>query len=223
VTRCHNEPEHADQGLAWTDPPALPGPIESERVVVRALTLEDAGPMHEAVRTSREHLLPWLSWAAETHRDPEESAQFVATQAVRARRALTRDGITMGVFDRSDGELIGATGLHDLRRDTASCETGYWLRRDRWGRGLMTEALRVWISGLLRPQNQGGFGLARVRIYCSAANERSTGIPERLGLRAEVYQPKDYFVPGVGVTDRIGWGVLAEEWDGEAHAIKPGG
>lgn len=223
MARGHHEPEHEREGYAWADPPALPVPIETERLVIRPLTIEDAPGMHGAVDASRDHLLPWLAWARETHRDLAESTQFVVTQAIRGERPLTRDGITMGVFDRADGDLVGATGLHDLRRDTASCETGYWLRHDRCGEGLMTETMRHWISALLRPQHARGFGLARVRITCSAANTRSTGIPERLGLRREVRQLEDLFIKGVGVTDRLGWGVLAHEWDCQAHAIRPGG
>jgi len=222
VTRCHNEPEHPSEGLAWVDPASFPSPIGSDRVVVRPLELGDARALFELVNASRGHLLPWLSWAHEAHRDLNATMHFVATQAMNAEKPLTRDGIGVVVVERATRGLLGMTGLHDLRRDSASCEIGYWLRHDRWGEGLMTEAVRAWISALLRPQDRGGFGLARIRIYCSASNERSVRIPERLGLRAEVHQPRDCFVRGVGLTDRLGWGVLADEWDWESGRIRPG-
>ena len=64
-------------------------------------------------------------------------------------------------------------------------------------------------------------GLRHVRIYCSAANAPSRRVIEKLGVRQEVHQREDFFVPGVGVTDRLGWGVMTEEWDCRRHEPKP--
>lgn len=219
MARCHNEPEFPDQGYAWTDPERFPDPIIGERVVVRPWTLDDCASVYEIVNRSREHLLPWMPWARTDHRSIAQTTNYLSGQVLKAAKPLTADGVGLAIAERSSGEVLGSTGLHDLRRDSASCEIGYWVRHDRQGEGFASEAVRIWISAIFRPQNQGGLGLRRVRIFCSADNARSTALPRRLALRQEVHQRDDYFVPHHGVTDRLGWGVLAREWDCEHHRV----
>ena len=40
---------------------------------------------------------------------------------------------------------------------------------------------------------------------------------EKLGVRKEVEMVDDYWVDGVGLTTRMGWGVMAGEWDTQNH------
>jgi RimJ/RimL family protein N-acetyltransferase len=48
------------------------------------------------------------------------------------------------LFERETGEIIGAAGIHFLGFDPANPhEIGWRLRRDRWGRGLASEAART--------------------------------------------------------------------------------
>jgi RimJ/RimL family protein N-acetyltransferase len=81
--------------------------------------------------------------------------------------------------------------------------------------------MRHFISWLLRPRDAGGLGLRRVRLTCSAANVASRGVLEKLGIPLEATLRREEHVPGVGITDRLGWGVLAEEWDTNAHRTRP--
>ena len=70
---------------------------------------------------------------------------------------------------------------------------------------------------MLLPQAEGGLGLNRVRVFCSADNTPSSRVPEKLALTPELRQRADYFVPDHGVTDRLGWGVLAGEGATSSH------
>lgn len=212
MPRCASERD-TGLGLSWQPPEPFRIRFESERLLIRAYQLDDAPALFDAVSTSREHLLPWMPWAREGHADPDASAHYITSQimALRDRTGFTNVGI--GIFERTSGRLIGGTGVHGVHRDTACAETGYWIRSSATGRGYCTEATAAVISWAFRPQPEGGLSLRRIVIYCSAANGASRRIPEKLGLRLEVEQRRDYFVPGFGCTDRLGWGVLAEEWD----------
>lgn len=216
MTRCASERE-TGLGLAWRMPETASIRIETPRVVIRSLELGDAPAMFEAVEASRSTLLPWMAWARDQHRDLAETTHFVTKQILALRSPAEFTMVTLGIFEREGGRFLGATGVHDVRRDTASAETGYWVRTEARGRGIATEATRHLLSWALRPQGEGGLGLARVRIYCSALNTASRRVIEKLGVRLEVEQRADYFVPDVGVTDRLGWGVLATEWDTRSH------
>jgi len=220
MTRCASEELYPAEGLAWSAPDPVPVPIETPRLVLRPYDPADAEALHRVVDGCRGSLLPWLPWAKEDHRDPDRSLQFIMNNRIHLRDPATLGHVVLGVFDRASGELLGGHGVHDIRRDTASCETGYWLAPHARGKGLITEATAHVLSWCLRPRAERGLGLERVRIYCSSANAASSRVPERLGLTPEVRQRQDYYVQGVGLTDRLGWGVLADEWDGAAHAMR---
>ncbi len=217
MTRCHAEPHHPDQGFAWTEPSPLDLLVQTPRLIVRPYELDDAPEVFAAVNASRDALLPWMPWAREQHRGLASTTEYVAKQINALARPFTADGIGMGVFEKDTGRFVGGTGFHDLRRDSASVEVGYWVRSDRQRRGYCTEAVAHWFSRLLTPQPDGGLGLNRVRVYCSGDNKPSARVPAKLGLTAELMQRQDYHVPHHGVTDRLGWGVLAGEWDTAEH------
>lgn len=219
MPRCANETD-TGQGLGWTPPEPFTIRFETPRLVVRAYELGDAEGLFEAVSSSREHLLPWMPWARDNHTDIASSTHYIASQimALRDPKAFTNVGI--GIFDKGTGRLLGGTGVHGVHRDTAGCEVGYWIRADAVNQGVCTESTAHVLSWVFRAQDADGLGLRRVTIYCSSANEASQRIPPKLGLRAEVFQREDYFVAGVGCTDRLGWGVLAEEWDCQHHRLR---
>ncbi|MFI4897227.1 MAG: GNAT family N-acetyltransferase [Phycisphaerales bacterium JB059] len=220
MTRCFREPESPAEGFAWKEPSLLDLRVESARLLLRPYELEDAPLLFDAVNQDRDALLPWLPWARTEHREMASTLNFISGQILRLRKPLPAEGVALGVFDKSSGQLLGGAGFHDLRRDTASVEVGYWVRGDRHRQGICTESTAHWLSRLLAPQDAGGLGLRRVRIYCSADNRASSRVPEKLGLRPEVMQRQDYFVPHHGVTDRLGWGVMHDEWDCENHRIR---
>lgn len=219
MTRCASEQE-TGEGLGWIAPAPLPLRVETPRLVLRAYELSDSGALFNAVSSDREALLPWMIWARDTHQDEAQTMHFITSEMMHLRESAAMTRVILGVFERDGGNLVGGAGIHDIRRDTASAETGYWIRRSFRGRGYATEAARHVISWALRAACDGGMGLARMRIYCSSLNAPSRRVIEKLGVRQEVQQRADFFVPGVGVTDRLGWGVLAEEWDTTTHAPK---
>ncbi len=216
MTHCASERE-TGLGLGWAASDPFTVRFETPRLLIRAWEAADAPALFDAVRQSRERLLPWVDWARDGHRTAGESLAYITGQAAALRDPATFLGVGVGIFDRETDRVLGGTGIHDVRRDTASAETGYWVRADAWGRGIATEATRHVLSWCFRPQADGGLGLRRVRIYCSSANAASRRVIEKLGIRHEVHQRADYFVRDVGVTDRLGWGVLDDEWDTAGH------
>lgn len=210
-------------GLGWCAPNPVRCRLETPRLIVRCYTLDDAPALHRLIVANRAYLLPWMPWARQ-HDNPAATARYVAEQVLACTAGPAFTGLGVGVFERDTGELVGGTGVHDVRSDTASCETGYWIRADRRNRGYATEACARVISWALSPPAEGGLGLRRVRAYCSGANAPSRRVLEKLGLTHEVRQRDDLYVETLGPTDRLGWGVLASEWDTAHHrAVSPGG
>jgi RimJ/RimL family protein N-acetyltransferase len=217
MTQCSSERLNPVEGLGWTPPDPLPLCIESERLIIRAYTQDDVTELREVVEKSREALTPWLPWCQTAHLDPESSLAEVMQWRMELRDLDKLNRIILGVYLKDTGELVGGSGIHDIRRDTASCETGYWASVDHRRKGYIEEACRRTISWALAPQSEQGMGLGRVRIYTSEQNTASTALVQKLDVTHEVTQRQDYFVNGYGCTTRLGWGVLSSEWDCQKH------
>ncbi len=194
--------------------------VETPRLMLRPYVLSDIEPLFDEINASREHLLPWLPWARTEHTSIESTTKFVASQLLNLRDTETCNDIVMGIFDKTDMRLLGGTGLHHIYRHAGRAEIGYWIGQAHRGRGFVTEATAHLISFALRPQNQQGMGLHRIEIFCAGDNTRSAAIPRRLGLPEEVFQKQSWHIEGLGITDKLGWGVLADQWDCQAHRMR---
>lgn len=161
-----------------SDPVMLDLPEENagERVVLRPYRPGDGPALFECVGEAREHLRPWLPWV-DFHRTPEDSEGF-ARKAYS--RWLLREDLTVGIWLRESGRLLGGSGLHPRDWKVPAFEIGYWVRPSEEGKGYVTEAVRL----LLRL----GFeelGANRIHIQCDPKNARSAAIPKRLGFTLE--------------------------------------
>jgi ribosomal-protein-serine acetyltransferase len=167
--------------------------------VLRPFTEEDAAELTAVVAANREHLAPWLPWAATYgYRD---SLDYVA----KARAQIEADdgfegGIVVG------GEIVGGAGLHAIDRLNRSTSIGYWLTAEAQGRGLMTATVRALLDHAFGP-----FALHRVVIEAVVDNARSRAIPERLGFTEEGVLREAKLVRG-RYEDAALYAMLAAEW-----------
>ncbi len=191
----------------WDVPTPLPPPVRTPRLVVRFYERGDAASLHRAVDRDRQALLPWLPWARTGHRSEEESLAVI-DRFTRRRSFVEADDFTMGIFDRSSGEVVGGTGFHRIDRDHADAEIGYWVRGDLHRKGIATEA----VTGLLTPAFTD-WGFRRVRVACAGANRASQRVAERVGFRHEATEVSAYWVEGAGWQDHWRYALLAHEWD----------
>lgn len=198
----------------WSRPEPLPDWIETPRTVVRLHRPGDGKAMFEAIDASRESLLPWMAWARHSHGSVEESEAYVASTTRGYRERLCLD-YPMGIFDRATGMWLGGTGLHELDITLGQAEVGYWIRGDRQGEGLCTEAVRALLAVALAGQERGGWGLRRLVVYHAIQNVASRKVCERLGLRQEALLRQARFIgppgEGPGWYDVVGYGILADE------------
>jgi RimJ/RimL family protein N-acetyltransferase len=82
-------------------------------------------------------------------------------------------------FEHGSGELVGAGCIQHLGRDRANpLEIGWRLRRDRWRRGLASEAART-MAGFAF----GTLHAPQLRAVCHVDNAASAQVMKRLGMR----------------------------------------
>jgi RimJ/RimL family protein N-acetyltransferase len=150
--------------------------IETDRLVVRCYQPNDAPLLHEAIKVSIEHLLPWMPWAKQEPGSVDERLEKI--RQFRGEFDLGLD-YTFGVFNKDETELVGSTGLHTRLGGNAR-EIGYWISASHINQGYAKET----VSALTKV----GFeveGLDRLEIRCDPANERSLNIPKKLGYHYE--------------------------------------
>lgn len=80
-----------------------------------------------------------------------------------------------------DGEVAGAVGL-ELREDIyrKTCEIGYWLGEQYWGRGVMPEAVKLVTAYAFEH-----FDLNRIQAGVFSKNPRSMRVLEKAGYHKE--------------------------------------
>ncbi len=151
--------------------------IETERLVIRCYQPGDAWMMHTAITGSIDHLRPWIPWARQEPRELDWMISFI--RMFRGQFDLGQDAV-YGIFDKTETEQIGGTGLHN-RIGKDAREIGYWINVKHINKGYATEAVRALIKI--------GFGienLSRLEIRCAPENAASRRIPQRLGFRHEM-------------------------------------
>lgn len=168
---------------------------------LRLLEERDADELYRLIDANREYLARWLPWAA------TETADEVLAFIRSTRRQLAdNNGIQTALI--IDGRIAGVVGVHGISWTDRSTELGYWLAEAFQGRGLMTLAVRAYISHAFRV-----WDLNRVELRAAVDNARSRAIAERLGFRSEGVLRQAERV-GDRVCDLAVYAVLAAEWDG---------
>lgn len=158
--------------------------LETERLILRPFTEEDAADLYEYARDPR--VGPPAGW--KPHESPEESREIIRT-------VFSAPGV-FAVVLKENGKAVGSAGFTGRHRKEAAGpddEIGYSLSPDYWGRGLIPEAVRE----LLR---YGFENLGLNTIWCDHydGNQKSKRVIRKCGFRFRFLRMQE--VPGLGET-----------------------
>jgi ribosomal-protein-serine acetyltransferase len=167
--------------------------IKSGEITLRRYRPDDVDALLKTVAESRDHLRPWMRWAAD--HDREAAEKFLAQTVT--------DWDTGAAFNYAiltEGVLAGGCGLM-ARIGPGGLEIGYWVHGARTRRGLATTA-----AAALVEQAFGLPGVNRVEIVHDELNVASGGIPRKLGFAQAGRRPIEPPSPegtGTGVVWRL--------------------
>lgn len=172
--------------------------IETERLVLRRLRVDDSSALHELF-SDRELMRYW----GEPHTCLADTTRMISS-IDESHRART--GIEWAATEKTSGDVIGKVCHHRLMKDHYRSEIGYILARGHWGRGLVHEALRAIIA----------FGFDTMKLHSIEAqldpnNLRSVRVLERLGFIKEAHLRENYFTRG-GFVDTAIYSLLARSF-----------
>jgi ribosomal-protein-serine acetyltransferase len=174
--------------------PILPDRVvDGDDLVIRTWALDDVEALSAAVSESADHLRPWMAWIEHEPMSLADRRAFV--ESGEAQRRAGGDAV-YGIF--VDGRIAGGTGLHH-RGAPHTLEIGYWLHPDFTGRGLVTR-----VAALLTTAALDVPGIDAVEIHHALDNERSAGVPRRLGYRR---------LPDIEHECAARWRIERAEWE----------
>ena len=139
--------------------------IETERLILRAWTMEDAPGMFEYAKSSL--VGPAAGWIP--HKTIEDSVEYL--------KSAIEENETWAITVKSDGTVIGGIGLHITRIETVR-ELGYVLHPDFWGKGIMTEAAKAVIEFGFTDLHLDG-----IIVFRNVNNVRSGRVIQKCGFR----------------------------------------
>ena len=157
----------------------VPEQLDTARLRLRPPRPGDGAQVFVAVAESIAALrrfpasLPW----ALAEPSPDDSEAFC--RQASASFALRKD-LPYLLFERSSGDLVGASGLHRFDWQVPRFEIGYWCRSSRAGQGFITEAVQA-----LTAMAFDALAARRVEIFTDDLNEPSWRVAERVGFALE--------------------------------------
>ena len=176
--------------------------IETKRLVLRCWQPEDAPMIKAAAAESREHLLPFMLWAADEPQTVEQKVELTR----RFRGLFDRgEDYVYGIFNQDESRALGGSGLH-TRLEGNALEIGYWLHKDFINQGLITEST----AALTRVAFEL-YRVERMEIHCAIDNPASAAVPRKLGYVHEATRRRLGFAHGRN-TDQMIWTLFADEY-----------
>jgi RimJ/RimL family protein N-acetyltransferase len=180
-------------------PLIAPGPIETERLVVRRIVDSDLAALmavnsDEAVTA----LLPYATWTSAA----DAEAWLDRMRGIEATGLAFQFVVALKSAERA----IGTCLLFRYEEGSARAELGYALGRACWGQGFMHEAL----AGLLGSAFDT-MGLRRVEAEVDPANGPSARLLLRLGFTKEGLLRQRWVTKGKARDVEV-YGLLRDEW-----------
>ncbi|MDI1452735.1 GNAT family N-acetyltransferase [Streptomyces sp. ATE26] len=143
--------------------------LRFDQVELRRWRVDDLEVLHVAISESRDHLLPWMPFAA-TH-DRKQGEGFLSHSQ---KQWVLGEEYNYAIT--SAGVVVGSCGLH-RRIGPGGLEIGYWLHHAWTGKGLATMAAAALVQA-----GRALRGIDRIEIHHGAPNSASGAVARRLGF-----------------------------------------
>lgn len=157
--------------------------LSTARLSLRRPEAADAEAVFERYASDPE-VTRYLAWP--THRSLADTEGFLAFSDSEWARWPAGPLL---VFLKSDGRLVGSTGLGFESLHEAS--TGFVLARDAWGQGYATEVAQVMV------ELAAALGVGRLKAICHHAHMASRRVLEKAAFRHEGLLPRHVVFPNL--------------------------
>ena len=161
--------------------------IQTERLILRRFVESDAEAMFQNWASSAENLT-YVTW------DPHPDVEVTRNSIRNWVASYTNPNYYKWAICLKENpeHVIGDISIIEMHEEDLSCEIGYVLGKNFWGRGMMTEALKAVLDFCF---TQAGF--QKVRARYASLNPASGRVMEKAGMSylktiANGVERKDY-------------------------------
>lgn len=148
--------------------------IETERLILRRFTLEDADKMYHNWASDPE-VTRFLMWP--THSDVEATRE-VLTEWIAAYE--NPDKYEWCIAKKENDEPVGSIGVVHCNEKVSSMEVGYCISKSCWHQGITSEALAAVMEYLLEE-----VGANRIESRHDPRNPHSGAVMKKCGMKYE--------------------------------------
>lgn len=178
-------------------------PLETERLILRAIRPEDAVSI--AAYQGLAEVARYVPWEPRSLARVEELIpRWIAMDGT----GEDSEGVQYAITRKADGALVGDCMIMFGDRAARQGEVGYLMNPVHQGQGYATEATRAMIGAAFEIG-----GLHRISARCDARNTASWRVMERLGMRREAHFREHAIFKGEWDEELI-YAILEDEWRG---------
>ena len=173
--------------------------LETERLILRQMTLEDTDFVFQHFRDSA------VSQYLMDEPSPADNGQAQAIIQFYLQPE-EKDHNRWVMVRKSDSQPLGTCGFHKWDKRNFRAETGYDLSPKFWGQGYMREALQAVLAHGFEQMR-----LNRIEALVYVENDRSIQVLKKLGFQQEGIL-RDYFYLDGKFYNHYLFALLQEEW-----------
>jgi RimJ/RimL family protein N-acetyltransferase len=177
--------------------------VETERLVLRCWSPDDAACLRTALDECDAHLRPTIPFMKDEPRSLKQTAEWL--RGIRAAFDLDKM-YRYAVFDTEEKNLLGENMLIK-RVGPGGLEIGYWTHKNATGKGFATEASSAMIRLAFEIEK-----VDRVEIMCAPENTISARIPVRLGFTHEATLKQRALDSEGNKCDLMVWSLFATDY-----------
>jgi [ribosomal protein S5]-alanine N-acetyltransferase len=183
--------------------------IESERLILRKLRLEDCHDLFEY--TSNAEVAKYVSW--NKHDELEQATKYI--QKVMDDYEEGDNPYVWAIEYKENGKMIGTMEFFLYSKKNQWCELESDMNPLYWNKGLNTEALKAIIEYCFNTLQ-----LNKVQARCYAENKGSAKVLKKAGMTYEGTMRQHLFSDGQ-FHDILRFSILKEEFLNQGKQISP--
>lgn len=171
--------------------------MESERLILRTLQVEDAAAMYALAKEQEVGYA--CGW--KPHADVAETKMLLEKFLVNPR--------TFAIVDKKDNTFYGVISLEEdrKRKGEVFAELGYWIGKPYWGQGIVVEA-----ANLLLRYGFEQLHLSLISVCHFTFNQQSKRVIEKLGFVYEGVIRESYQHYALGWIDCVSYSLKYSEF-----------
>lgn len=182
----------------------IPSHLETERLILRPYQPGDGKQYFSQLKNNAEHLREHVDEV--TTIENEEQAEIRIREL--AADWVTRNRFVMGIWEKASNALVGQIWIEPKKWDVPLFEIGWFVQRDREGRGIVTEATKRCLTFLFEDLHAH-----KVEVRARETNVKSMKVAERCGFVREGFLRDNARIGDKKWVGLLCYGMLKGEYD----------